>query len=207
MANKVRYGLKNVYYAVATISDTDHTATYDTPVAIPGAVNLSLSAEGDATVFRADNINYWVGQANNGYTGDLEIALIPKSFKVDVLGMIENNGVLVESVEAQTVPFAMMFQFEGDENNTRHVLYNCTASRPQIDGATTPEGGIEPQTETISINASSIYNAALGQEISKASVENDETGAAIYANWLTAVWQPTSEQTTEQPAGEETGNS
>lgn len=190
MANKVKYGLKNVYYALATISDVDHSATYGTPVAIPGAVSLTLSAEGELTPFRADNINYWIGNSNNGYTGDLEIALIPKSFKVDVLGMVEDSGALVETVSGNAVPFALMFQFEGDKNETRYVFYNVTASRPEVAGQTTQET-IEPQTETISMSASSIYNEKLVDEIVKAAVDNDETGATIYASWNTAVWQPT----------------
>lgn len=189
MANKVKYGLKNVYYALATISDVDHSATYATPVAIPGAVTLTMSPEGDQTNFRADNINYWIGNANNGYTGDLEIALIPKSFKVDVLGMVEQNGALVEKVSANAVPFALMFQFEGDENETRHVFYNVTASRAEVSGETTQET-IEPQTETLSMTAGSIFNAVIDDEIVKASVENDEAGATVYAGWNTAVWQP-----------------
>ena len=42
--NKVQYGLKNVYYATVTVGT--NSVTYGTPVAWPGAVNLSLSAEG-----------------------------------------------------------------------------------------------------------------------------------------------------------------
>jgi phi13 family phage major tail protein len=190
MANKVKYGLKNVYYAVATISTADHSATYDTPVAWPGAVNMSLSAEGDTTKFRADNIDYWVGQSNNGYSGDFESALIPDSFKKDVLGYIEDAaGALVESAEAKTIPFALLFQFEGDDKNTRHVFFNVSATRPTISGATTAET-IEPQTETVTFTATSIYNASLGKEIVKASVSEDDSP---YATWTSAVYQATAQ--------------
>ena len=44
MANKVKYGLKNVHYAV--ITENNGETTYDTPKPIPGAVNLTLSPRG-----------------------------------------------------------------------------------------------------------------------------------------------------------------
>ena len=185
--NKVKYGLKNVYYAVATIDELTNTATYETPKPWKGGVNLSLDQQGDTTKFRADNIDYWVGTSNNGYSGDLESALIPESFRIDVLGDLEDsNGVLIENAEAKTVHFALLFQFEGDVKAIRHVLYNCTATRPSVTGATTEET-IEPQTETVTITAVTIHNAALDKDVVKGRVPQDE---AQYDTWFDAVYQP-----------------
>lgn len=186
MANKVKYGLKNVYYAAAHIA-TNGTATYDTPVAWPGAVNLSLDAEGDTSKFYADNIAYAQFAANAGYSGSFESALIPEGFKTDILGeTADTTGVIYELSEASAKPFALLFQFEGDASATRHVLYNCVASRPSISGATTEES-IEAQTETIDITASSIHNAALNADIVKARCP--ETLTTTYGSWYTSVYQ------------------
>lgn len=191
--NKVKYGLKNVHYAVATIDSATHTATYSTPVAWPGAVNLNLDAQGETTKFRADNVDYWIGESNQGYEGDYESALVPDSFKKDVLGFIEDaNGVLVENANAKTVHFALLFEFDGDDKAVRHVLYNCTASRPSTGGQTTEET-IEPQTETASITATSIYDDALETEVVKANTRNT-TDAAVYENWYKAVYQAVSSE-------------
>lgn len=193
MANKIKYGLKNVYYAVATIA-TNNTATYDTPVAIPGAVNLSLEPQGDNVNFYADNIVYWVGNGNNGYQGDLEIARIPDSFKEDVLGMVvDAKDVLVEDMNAPIVHFALLFQFEGDEKATKHVMYNCTCSRASESGSTKNET-IEPQTETLTITATSIYNASLDADIVKAEA-NASSDSTTYNGWTSAVYLPTAPST------------
>ena len=188
MANKVKYGLKNVHFAVATIDPATNTATYATPVAWPGAVNLSLDAEGETTKFRADNIDYWVGQSNGGYSGDFESALIPDSFRTLVLGdIVDSNGVIIEDAGAKTVNFALLFQFEGDEKNTRHVLYNCTATRPSVAGATTEEQ-TEPQTETLTLTAVAIHNAELDLDVVKAKcTQGDEP----FEDWFKAVYQAT----------------
>jgi phi13 family phage major tail protein len=189
MANKIKYGIKNVYYAVATLA-ADNSATFDTPVALPGAVSLTLDPEGDNNIFYADNIAYYTTYSNNGYSGSLELALIPDAFRKDVLGEIEDSkDVLVEEQGAPSVHFALMFQFEGDEKATRHVMYNCVASRPSANG-NTKEASIEPQTETINLTATSVYNASLGKDIVKART-SDSTDTTTYTGWFTAVYTPT----------------
>lgn len=193
MANKIKYGLKNIYYAIATIA-ANGSATYGTPVAVPGAVSLSMEPQGENTPFYADNIVYWTGVSNSGYEGDLEMARFPDSFKRDVLGyIVSGNGLFVENANAPAVHFALMFQFEGDEKATRHVMYNCTATRPAASGNTKAET-IEPETETVTITATTIYVEALDTDIVK-SETNESTAAAVYDAWFEAVTMPTAPAT------------
>lgn len=191
MANKIKYGIKNVYYAVATIADNG-SATYATPVALPGAVSLSLEAQGDQNTFYADNIAYFVSQANNGYQGDLELALIPDAFRKNILGEIETNvgKVLLEDAEANPVHFALLFQFEGDVNATRYCMYNCVASRPGASSTTKAET-IEPQTESVQITATTVYNASLDKDIVRAKT-GESTSTAVYNGWFSTVFIATS---------------
>lgn len=186
--NKIKFGIKNCYYAVCTLA-ADGSGTYGTPVALPGAVSLSLDPQGESEPFYADNIVYYTSVANNGYEGDLELAKIPESFMTDVFGYTADaNGVLYEDANAPVVHFALMFQFEGDVHAKRHVMYNCTATRPSV-GGTTKEDSITPQTETITITATTIYNAALDKDIVKASCTPTEE--TQYNGWLSAVYQVT----------------
>lgn len=189
-SNKVKFGLSNVHYAVLTETIDQQTGevteSYATPVAIKGAVNLSLNQSGDQTVFRADNLDYFVTYANNGYEGDLEVALIPDSFLIDVMGYsLDNNQVLYETNDAVPKAFALMFQFEGDQNARRHVLYNCKASRPRVASQTT-DTTIEPVTETLTIKAS----ARLSDGVVKASTKLDDTSSEQYDGWFSTVYVP-----------------
>lgn len=189
---KVKYGLKNVHYAVATIDEINNTATYGPVKPWPGAVNLSLDPQGGTNIFRADNIDYWTGQSNTGYQGDLETALVPDDFRKDILGEVEDsNGVILENTGAKTKYFALLFQFEHDDKAARHVMYKCSATRPAVAGQTTEEE-ISPTTETTTITAGSIYNPVLDIDTSKARCYQ---GDSQYATWFDAVYQPTAPAT------------
>ena len=101
MGNKVKYNLKNVHAAKLTRGE-DGSFTYAKPKAIPGAVSISLDAEGDSSPFYADGIVYFRSTANNGYSGDLEIALIPEWFRTEILKEeLDNNGVLIHLKKIQ----------------------------------------------------------------------------------------------------------
>lgn len=185
--NKIKYGIKNVYYAVATIA-ADGSATYATPKAFPGAVSISLAANGDTTPFYADNIVYYTSVANNGYEGDLEMARISEDFLKDILGYaVGANDLVYEDANAAVVHFALLFQFEGDATARRHVLYNCVAARPDIASSTKTES-IEPQTETLSLTCTTIFNDDVDKDIVKGYLNEGDTG---YSTFFSAVLQPT----------------
>ena len=152
--NKVKYGLKNAHYALLTIAE-DGTVTYGKPIPIPGSVSLTMDAQGDTSTFYADNMAYFVTAANDGYSGTFEVALIPDQFRQDVLHetMDEAAQVLVENINNQPSPFALLFEFDGDKKVPRHVLYNCTCPRPSVSGGTTTNTK-EPSTETRNLTAS-----------------------------------------------------
>ena len=181
MSNKVKYGLKNVYYSVITL--TNNVPNYATPVHIPGAVNLALSPVGEKVRFAADDMeDYFAENINNGYDGSLEMALIPDSFRTDILGdTIDKNGAIIENANATVKRFALMFEFDGDAKKTRHVLYNVLANRPNIEG-TTRSSTKEPKSETLEIEA----RPAVDTSNVKAKVE--QSSDASYTGFFTTVY-------------------
>ena len=188
MGNKVKYNLKNVHAAKLTEMADDGGSSvfaYATPHAIPGAVSISLDAEGESSPFYADGIVYFRSVTNNGYSGDLEIALIPEWFRTEILQeKKDDKGVLIEkSNVAESVKFALMFEFDGDVNAIRHVLYNCSASRPSIESET-KEDTIEPGTETLSLTADPRSDGLV-----KART-GDTTDQTTYDNWYKTVYTP-----------------
>ena len=185
MANKVKYGLKNVYAAVLTETVQDNTTvyTYGTPQAIPGAVSLSLESEGDTSPFYADDIVYFRTNTNNGYSGDLELALIPEWFRTQILGeSLDGKNVLVERSDiGESTKFALLFEFAGDVKAIRHALYYCSVSRPAIESST-KEDTIEPGTEKLTITADprpdGLVKARTG----------DTTDVTTYNGWYSTVY-------------------
>lgn len=181
--NKVKYNLKNTHYALLSI-DEEGVVSYGTPTPMPGSVSISLDANGEPENFYADGIAYYVINNNMGYDGDLEVAMIPENFRIEALKEIQDdNGVLIENADVELASFALLFEFDGDQKRIRHVLYNCSASRPSIEGKTN-EDSREVQTETLTIKATPLASGMV-----KAKTGN-ATSATAYNNWYKAVYIP-----------------
>jgi phage major tail protein, phi13 family len=181
--NKVKFNICNVHYAAISKGD-DGSVKFSTPVAMPGAVSISMDPTGEPESFYADGVEYYVINNNQGYDGDLELAMIPESFRREILKEEQDtNNVLVENSYSETGSFALLFEFDGDVRKIRHVLYNCSASRPSIESKTN-EDSKEVQTETLTVKARPLANGYV-----KAKTGNT-TSETTYNDWYKTVYDP-----------------
>lgn len=157
MADKVKFGIRNVHvFPIESV--TAGVPSYGDAIAVPGAVSFSASAQGDINKFYADNIVYYQSASNNGYEGDLTIALIPDEFYEKVFGQVPDaNGVYTENASIEAKAFAMTFEEEGDQTGTKFVLYNCTATRPSRE-LNTIEDNKTPTTQTLTVSAAPLQS-------------------------------------------------
>lgn len=182
--NKVMFGLRNVHVAFKTEEDT-----YEVPKPMPGAVNLSLSSEGDTETFYADDVPYFTFSSNNGYTGDLEMAIIPDWFSMEALGwMKDDSGMVLEVSDGVQKDFALLFEVQGDKAKKRYVYYNCNSAKPTEEHGTIEEGRT-PQTQTSTITI--IPQDFDGKSIVKGSLEMSLETATAFNTFYTAVLEPT----------------
>lgn len=183
MANKISYGLKNVYFANYTV--VDGVITYENPVRLPGAVELSLEPRGDMVEFYADDMLYYSASNNQGYDGTLSVAVIPEAFAIEALGetLDETDFVLTETSSSKGRPFALMFEFDGDVKAVRHVLYSCTASRPTV-SSSTKTNTAEPSPNELTFVASPRET-----DTRVKTKTTEKTPAAIYDAWYTEVYE------------------
>lgn len=185
--NKVRFGLKNVYYAVLTESSDNTNNTYATPVAVPGAVNLTMDSNGTDGTFYADNVAYYKTFANNGYSGELEMARVNDDMMKDVWGMTVENGILTEKTGIQPKPFALLFQIEGDQKEELHVLYRVVPTSKPSMGSQTVGEEVEPVTQTFSFDALPLVTGPSYQAGLIQGKTIDTTATATRTAWFTAV--------------------
>lgn len=168
MANKVRFGLENVHFCTYTVG-TDGTVTLGTPYHLQGAVSMNLDPSVETSEFYADNVRYWTGANDNGYEGELEMALFTDEFKTQFLNYVTLTGGGIAQVKGQpNKDVCIIFEGKGDAEKTRGILYNVSLGQISRTHETTTET-TEPQTATLSFvvsgdNKTGIVMAEYGEE-------------------------------------------
>lgn len=181
MANKVQFGLSNVWIATLAF-DENNDPVYGIPHRLPGAVNLTLDTSGSTNPFYADNIIYYQASSNQGYTGTLEMALLDEWMRLNILNEVKDqDGVLIENANASTTPFALLYQVEGDQKSARRALYNVKAERTGETAATKTDS-TEVQTTSLPITVSPLPNS---MDVKAATTS--ETSPLVFNEWFQSV--------------------
>lgn len=178
--NRVKYKLKRLYYAPATVDEDTGDVTYSAPIRMKGAVSISLSPKGDLIVTYADAQEIVLGRDNAGYDGEVEVLRILESFETDCLGSTKNtDGTIDESEDDISKPFALLFEFEGDKKGIRHCMFLCYASKQTIEGS-------NGETKTPTNDKFTIKCRARADGKIKTKT-GDDTTEEVYNNWYNAV--------------------
>lgn len=182
--NKVKFGLKNgVVWPINGIGP-DGKITYGEAIKMPGSVSLSLSPEESSEPFHADDIVYYLSQANNGYSGEWELALVLDDFRTKIMGeRIDDNGVLVEATDDKSKEFAYAFEMDGDVHARKFLFPRCAASRIPVEGETKAEAN-KPKTETMKLTAM----GRMDNNITKVVADPESTA---YKDWYNKPYEPT----------------
>lgn len=186
-ANKVTFGLEKVH--IAFLDETSPTQpAWEEPMPISGAVRWTPTPVGETSTFYADNGPYFTVTSNNGYTGELEMALIPDEILAKMLGWeVDDNGMIVEVADALPRKFALLGQVQGDKRNRRFVYYDCQATRPAKERQTKGEN-IEITGEVLNLTVSPIE--INGKTVVKGDLELSKTNAEAYNSFFDEVCVP-----------------
>lgn len=175
--NKVEFGISNLY--IGTYTDTNGTVTLGTPYHQKGAVSLSLEPEGDSNEFYADNMIYWSGFSDNGFSGSLEVARFDTDVKKDFFGYATTTGGGIAAIKGATKPpVYIAFQTEGDAEARRVIMYNVTLGGINRE-FNTIEDSKEPVTENCDITV-------VGDNTTGITVASYKPGDSDYSTLFTA---------------------
>lgn len=148
--NKVEFGLSNLYVGTYTVAGNGDV-TLGTPYHQKGAVSLTLDPESDSNDFYADNVKYWSGYSDNGFTGSIEVAKFDSDFKTQFLGYRAlTDGGIAQIKNAVLPSVYVMWQAEGDVEARRCIMYGVSLGAISREYNTIEESK-EPVTESIDI--------------------------------------------------------
>ena len=188
MPNKVNWGLAKSAWGKIT-TDAQGNDVYGPPIMFLGNRQVNFSPAGDLVKVFADGTVIYVGRENSGYTGSLELTNMDDEFAKWALSeIVDSNNVQYEDKEPPVNRIYLLWEWVQDSKNTRHIMYNVTVSRADIN-ATTANDGDSKTAQYQTVNLTAIPRAD-GVVKAKTRFDVNET---VYTNWFSAAYEPTGE--------------
>ena len=186
MPNRVNWGLAASAWGKITV-DADGHDVYGTPTMFLGNRQVNFDPAGDLIKVFADGTVIYTGRQNSGYTGSLELTNLDDDFAKYVLSeSVDSKNVQYEEKEPVINRFYLLWEWVQDAKNTRHIMYNITASRPSMSATTAGDG----DTKTAQYRTLNLTAIPREDGIVKASTRVD-VDSTVYSNWFTAAYVPT----------------
>lgn len=163
-----KVGVSNLHYAIQQTEDTATTpATYGTPVAVKGTVNVDVQVASETATLYADNGPYETAAGMGEITVSLELADLSLADQAALLGhTVDNQTGQLDKKTTDTAPYvALMFEFlmaNGKKRATK--LYKGKFTEPGETGKT-KEAAPSLQTQTISAAFVQLKNNNLWESV------------------------------------------
>lgn len=183
--NKVNWGLALSAWGKVT-TDTDGNDVYGVPNRFTGNRQVNFDAVGDMVKVFGDGTIIYTGKNNSGYTGTMELTSMDDEFAKWVLSEeVDSNNVQYEIKEPEIHRFFLLWEWVQDTKNTRHAMYNMTASRPSMSATTAGDG----DTKTAQYRTLNLTAIPRADGIVKASTRADVV-STTYDNWFSSAYVP-----------------
>lgn len=196
---KVKFGLKNVKYAIWTDGSGSTPGSYgEWKVLTPGAVSLTADIEVNSTDFYAEDTIYAVLDSPSKETGTIEIAFLPEGVKQDLFGYVEDSTTKLNYITSEPKDIHVALGYEtsfNDGTKCRGIRYDVTF-KPFSESASTMQENTDPETITLNYTAVGKTFTVGGENLNilKAHVNSGTgTGGAdesVYTHFFTAVQIP-----------------
>lgn len=186
MPNRVNWGLAASAWGKITV-DANGNDVYGAPNMFLGNRQVNWDPAGDLVKVFADGTVIYTGRQNSGYTGSLELTNLDDELAKWALSeTVDSKNVQIEEKEPVVNRFYLLWEWVQDSKNTRHIMYNITASRPSM-SATTAGDNDSKTAQYRTLNLTAIPRA---DGIVKASTRVD-VDSTTYNNWFSAAYVPT----------------
>lgn len=175
-ANKVRFGLSNLHYAVISKVSEAGVPTYGAWKALPLAVSLTTDLQSQKAVQYADDVAIYTTASTTSISITLEVSRLSDEFKKEVLGWFEgSDGGLIQPPELFPRE-SLGVEFKGDAKKCRHIFFMCSVEDHDDGGGSTNTDNVSFTNETLTLTALPI---SIGDDyVVKEKIDADATGYA-----------------------------
>lgn len=165
-----RISISKLYYATRTVAPGGQV-TYGTPTQIPKFISIKTTDSVSSYTFYSDG---GVEESNNKLNkieGELELGYLDAELRKVLFGNDLTTGLLKRNAKDVATNVAIMYSMlRSDGEYDFRVLYNCTLSLSESEGATMEED-VEGQTFKLNFVASPNENGDLDGESSTTAKE------------------------------------